>query len=324
MLKIMKNNWNRLMQEKGYLITALVLTICSMGAAILLTSNTEMKGNIAVVINHTAEKLDSSPYFNITYLEKEPPMSQLLQNRYDAVVTINNDGSYEINTIKNKEFKDDLQGFLTNPSGFTITNNKARKIGTNILGFMMMFLLMQGALYARFFAEDKEKHMIERVSMSPTRFGTYLLGNSFYIWLLIFVPSFAVIGIAKLCGIAVGFSILQYILLIGLVAMLSVAFSLLINSFFCVSDTANMLASSIIVLTSLLAGSFYSITKEDTFINKLIHIFPQKDFINFADALEKGTISTSTSLQISYVILLSISMFAIAVFKTKRDYIYKK
>ncbi|MBC3798137.1 hypothetical protein [Acetobacterium tundrae] len=62
------------------------------------------------------------------------------------------------------------------------------------------------------------------------------------------------------------------------------------NSFFDVADTANMLGSSIIVLTSVLAGSFCSLSKEATLFDKLIHLLPQKDFINFIDALEKAVL----------------------------------
>lgn len=323
MLRIMKNNWFRLMEEKKYLITAVILTVCSVAAAILLTNKVEIKDNIAVVNQSNTNSISSSPYFNITNMKNKPPKSELLQNRYDAVITIQKDGSLQISTIKSKEFKDTLIRFMKNSSGFKMNDDDKRKIGTNIIGYMMMFLLMQGVLYARLFAEDKEKHLIERVSISPVSFQSYLFGHGIYMWLLVFIPSFAVVAIARLFGISVGFSMLQYILLIGLLSLLSVAFALCLNSFFCVADTANMLGSSIIVLTTILAGSFYSFSKKDTLFNKLLHILPQKDFINFTDALEKGKITGSITIQFGYVIIISLIMLAIGIIKTRRDYVYK-
>jgi ABC-2 type transport system permease protein len=324
MLRILKNNWNLLMNQKNYLILSLIMTICSVGAAILITNNVEIKSNIAVVADEQSEKNLSTPYFHITFLDKEPPMSELVQNRYDAVVIPDGNGGFQIKTIKSDDLKKELQKFLDQPSDYAFTNNVARKIGTNILGYMMMFLLMQGVLYARFFAEDKEKHRIERVSMSPIPFVIYLFGHALFMWLLIFVPSFMVVCVTKLFGISIGFSIPEYMLLIGVLAFLSVAYALFINSFFCVVDTANMLASSIVVLTSILAGSFYSFSKQDSLFNKFLHIFPQKDFMNFSDAFEKGNITFGINLQFCYIIMISLLMFTIAVVKTRRSYLYKR
>lgn len=323
MLRIMKNDWKRMLVQKGYLIAAVILTVCAVGAVILLTGRVEAKENIAVVQSDVSEKLAEAPGFRITYLKKEPPLSELIMNRYDGVAVRKEDGGYEINTIKNNAVKEELQRFLSNPSGYRNGNRNERRIGTNIIGYMMMFLLMQGALYARLFAEDKEKHMLERVAAAPLPFRAYLAGHGIFIWFLIVIPSFAVVAVSRLLGAAVGFTLLQYALLIGILAFLAVAFALFLNSFFCVADTANMIGSSAIVLTTILAGSFYSFSKEDTLFNRLLHILPQKDFMDFTDALEKGSLAIKADFQLGYVLLLSIVLFAVAVVKTRSDYVYK-
>lgn len=328
MLKIMINNWYRLMEEKAYLIAAVVMTICAVGAAVILTNQAEVKGNIALInesaSNKIEENIKNSSYFNMVMLDQQPPMSELVQGRYDAVIIVKEDGSFDINTVKSREYKESLESFLTGASAQTQFDAPIRQIGTNIIGYMMMFLLMQGVLYARLFAEDKEKRQLIRVAMSPVPFRAYLAGQGAFIWLLIFIPSLAVIAASRLLGVPIGFTMLQYVMLLGILSLLSAAFALCLNSFFCVVDTANMLGSSIIVLTSILAGSFYSITKEHTMFNRLLHILPQKDFINFTDALEKGSITAGIRYQLLYVLLLSILMLSVAVVKTKRDYVYQK
>lgn len=329
MLRVMKNNWNRLMKEKSYLIISVALTIFSVSLAIILTSKLEIKPNLAIlgserIEEFTAKESQWSSYYDITYLEKEPPMSELVKGRFDAVISIKQDGTLNINTIKNEVFKKKLQSFLVNPENISNYNNEARKIGTNIIGFMMMFILMQGVLYARFFAVDKEKHMIERVAMSPIPFRKYLLGHGIFVWLIIIIPTYAVVAAAKFIGMEVGFSMLQYAMLLSLFTFFTISFALFINSFFCSADTANMLGSSIVVLTTVLAGSFYSITKKDTLFNQLLHALPQKDFLNFTDALEKGTLTNSISMQLGYVIVVSLIMLVFAIVKTNRDYVYKK
>lgn len=321
MLVIIKNDWKRLLEEKSYLFVSILLTICAVVAAIVLTNEIEIKGNIAVVSRSATVEFTDCKYLNITVLDVAPPKSELVQNRYDAVVTIDN-GEYTVDTIKSDEFKEMIYEALSSVETFASSTGAQRKIGTNIIGYMMMFLLMQGVLYARLFAEDKEKRMIERVAMSPIAFTKYMLGHAIFMSEMIFLPSFGVIAVAKFAGATIGFSLMQYIGLIAVLTILSIAFALFLNSLFCVMDTTNMIGSSIIVLSSILAGSFNSFANKETLFDKLLNVIPQKDFINFVDAMEKGTISINSKLQLIYVIGLSAFLFIFAIVKTRRDYIY--
>jgi ABC-2 type transport system permease protein len=323
MLTIFKNNFNRLWEEKAYLIISTFLTICAVAAAILLTNKVEVKGNIAVVSKENNAAITNCKYFNITVLKSKPKKSELVQNRYDAIVT-RDKGNYKINTIKSNELKNMLAAAIRNPKGFVPPMGTERRVGTNIIGYIMMFILIQGVLYARFFAEDKEKQMIKRVAISPIAFTNYLLGHAIFMIVIIMVPTFIVIAAAKLFGAAIGFSLLHYAVLLLILSMMSTAFALFLNSFFCTADTANMLGSAIILLTSILAGSFYSFSKNRELFNKILHVIPQKDFINYVDALEKGAVSKNLNVQLGYVIGLIVFMFIFAIVKTRRDYVYNK
>ncbi len=330
MLEILINDWKRLLEEKQYLFVSMILTICSIVSAIALTNMTETKGNLALVtygdvnVTKSAKQLEKNPYFNISILVSPPLKSDLVQNRYDAIVTMTEEGTYKIESIKSDELTSVIKEFLENPLSFVPNSDNERKIGTNIIGYMMMFLLLQGVLYARLFADDKEKHMIERVFMSPIAFRGYLLGHALFICLLIFIPSISVIIVAKLLGIKIGLSLVAYVGLIATLSILGTAFSLMLNSFFCIADTANMLGTSIILLSSILAGSFYSFSKDKTVFDKLLHILPQKDFMDFVNALEKGTLTSGLIWHFIYIVILSITFFVVAMFKTRKDYVYHK
>lgn len=359
MLAVMKNDWNRLMQQKMYLCVAMLLTILSVVAAIFITTKVQVRSNIAVTglkNESMREAMQDSEIFHVTFPVEVPAESELLENRYDAVIAFLEDGSYQIHTVKSDDFSKQLESMLNNISAsesvtsgtnesitsgtnesvtsgtnenvgwnmdFEAYNSSVRKIGTNILGYMMMFLLMQGVLYARLFAEDKEKHLIERIVSGPIAFRSYITGHAVFIGLLVFVPSMLVVTVADLMGIEVGFSIGWYAVLIAVLSLMATAFAMFINAFFIVADTANMCGSAVIVLTSVLAGSFYSISKSDSLFNNLLHILPQKDFIQFADVLEKGNVNNSNALQLLYVIIISVLFLFIAVYKTRKDYVYR-
>lgn len=331
MLVILENNWKRVLQEKQYILVTLILTICSVVAAIALTNAAETKGNLALVTSgntygiERVRQLEENPYFNIEVLTSTPSRSNLVQNRYDAIVTMSEEGTYQVESIKSDEFTGAISAFLENPASFVPNQDNGRKIGTNIIGYMLMFLLLQGVVYARLlFAEDKEKHMIERVVMSPIAFKNYLLGHAVFIGVMIFVPSFAVILVAQLVGVKIGLSLMAYAGLIATLSILTTGFSLMLNAFFQIADTANMLGTSIILLSSVLAGSFYSFSKEETVFDKIIHILPQKDFMDFVNAMEKGTLTNALTLHFLYVWVLAILFFVIAIVKTRKDYIYRR
>ena len=192
------------------------------------------------------------------------------------------------------------------------------------MGYMLMFLLMQGTLYARLFAEDKEKHMMERIAVSPIAFYKYLLGHIVFVWGLIALPSFLVILGADMLGVAVGFTLLQYAFLIGVLSFLSTCFAICLNSFFCNADTANMAANSIIVLSSVLAGSFYDMGDGNTWFGHLLYFLPQKDFVYFTEHLENSMVNSRAVISILYVIMCSAVFIIIGVVKTEKDYIYHR
>lgn len=322
-------------EQKLYLFIALGLTICSVVLAVVLTHKLEPKINLAVVLSSEQgtvaqgaagsewiDQVTKSASLDVSILKKAPARSKLIQGCYDAVLTFGGDGEREVTTVKSDQFKKQLEAAL---DGERVSGqNKTRQIGTNIIGYMLMFLLMQGVLYARLFAEDKEKHQMERIVCSPIPFWKYLSGHVIFMWGLIFTPAMLVITVMKLLGVSVGFVLWQYFLMIGLAAMISTCFAICLNSFFCVADTANMAGSCIVVLTSVLAGSFYDMGNAGGILSKMLYIIPQKDLMLFLDAWEKQHLSRSDVLGLFYVILCTVLFLSIGVVKTRKDYIYHR
>lgn len=344
MLTIIKNDWYRMKEQRMYLYVALGLTIFAAILAVVLSSKLHPKMNLAVVLTGEQYKsavsataphkgrLDLNPSgsstvptgiagVNVTLLKKSPAPSALIQGRYDAVLTYGADGSRKITTVKSKKLVKQLTAALDG-KGEAAAGGEGRQIGTNIIGYMLMFLLMQGVLYARLFAEDKEKHQMERIVCSPIPFWQYLAGHVVFMWILICAPAMLVIGVMKLVGVSVGFSLWQYLLLIGLEALVSASFALCLNSFFCTVDTANMAGSCAVVLTSVLSGSFYDLGGNGGVIGRLLYLFPQKDLMLFSNAWEKHILNKSAILSLFYVIICAVLFLIVGVAKTRKDYVY--
>lgn len=208
-----------------------------------------------------------------------------------------------------------LVDIAKNPMGFVPQVKDARGVGTNIIGFLLMFILLQCVLFMFTLSEDIESKKIERIASAPVSFIKYLLSHFVGTVTHIFVPAFAILLVMNgIFGLNIGFSLWQYVVLLGLLCSFGTAFAMFINSVVKGSDTANMVGSSIIVLTTILSGSFYSIEKGNEVLEKAIWILPQKAFLSFVQGLEGGRAVSAMLPQLSYVIMV----FTLSYSKTKK------
>lgn len=324
MINFIRNNYYRIKSKRYYVIISLLMTMLSIFLAVYLTSRTETKGNIAVV-TQSKVSIFQSKYINFILMEKEPPKYQLVLSKYDGVIMDKGNGKYDIDTIKNNDFKKMLEMIVKNPKTFKPESVATRGIGTNIMGYLLMFILLQSVLYMFILAEDIELKQIERIVAAPVSFFKYMLSHFIFIFFLIFTPAFFTLVVMKvILGFNIGFSLLQYMALLGLICPLGIAFAMFLNAIIKVSDTANMMGSSIVVLTTTFAGSFYSFENGNKVLERAIWILPQKDFLSFVQGLEGGRGVSSVFPQLMYVIIISFVFFTFSMIKIRKDYIFRR
>jgi ABC-2 type transport system permease protein len=321
MSAVLKNDLYRLLCHKSRIILTLALTAAAIIVAVFFSTKPQVTGNIVFVTQNKSAVI-TSPYLKITRLDKAPPMSELVSNKYDAYIIFKNDGTYDIKTIKSEPFKQTLLKIMKNPKSVTSNGFNARKIGTNIIGYLLMFVLLEGVVLMYMFSDDKEKKQIVRIAASPLSFTKYLLAHSLFTFGFIFLPTIMILYAIKwVMNINIGFSFVEYLFLLAVISAFATAFSLFINSLAHKSDTANMIGSAVVTLTSVLAGSFYSFENGNKVLENMIKILPQKAYLTFVGGLENKTALVQILPQIIYVILLTAFLFLFAVIKTKRDYV---
>lgn len=283
---VLQNNFYRLMEHKSRIWLLLGLTIGAVAAAVLLNNPNKPIGNIALVSESPTEI--TTPFLKITSLEESPPRSKLFLGQYDAVVTYSKDDSYQIETLKGEGFRKKVEAILTNPLDYAPDSTGIRQIGTSIVGFLTMFILMQGVSTMYLFAEDKEHEQIKRIAASPVPLSGYLLGHSIFTFLFLLIPTLLVICVVKyICRIPVGFNFFEYLLLLSAICALATAFALFLQAAIQNGDSANMIGSATVILTSILAGSFYSFEGNNRALSVITSVLPQKLFLTLAEQLEK-------------------------------------
>jgi ABC-2 type transport system permease protein len=194
-----------------------------------------------------------------------------------------------------------------------------RGVGVNIIGFMMMFLLMLTLSNLFAFADDKEQGQLRRIAAAPVSFGWYLAAHCVYC-LSMLLPEYILLIILKCIGWNIGFSILEYAGLMLVLAFLGISFSLLLNTLIKKPDNANMLGNAVTVLTSVLAGSFYSFSKNNVVLDNIIKLLPQKELMNFAQYLQNGNAGQNMG-SILYVIGFSLVLLIFSCTILRRMYV---
>lgn len=261
---ILRNNFYRMLMHKSCIYLCFGLITGAFLAALFLSIPDKPIGKVAVVSEYPIEM--PSPYLNVVYLETEPPLSELFLGKYDAVLTYSEESGYGIKTIKNGQFKKVLEEIVRNPFVYSPDSSNNRQIGTSIMGFLTMFILMQGLSAMYLFAEDQEHEQIKRIASSPASFALFL------------------------------------------------------NAIIKNGDSANMIGSAAVILTSILAGSFYSFEENNKVLSAIVNILPQKMFLTLADLLEKGSGMQAAFSYAVVLIVISLLLFFTAVLKTSRAY----
>lgn len=320
-LSVIKNNFYRMLEQKSRFFLLFILSIIAIITAIFVSTNNvhENLGTIVIVSNSSFSSQSSAA--KIVYLEQEPPLSELILGKYGAVVTFE-DGNPRITTIKSEDYKNSVLHFLNDPNNYFDKVINEESIGTTIIGFLIMFLLMQGLSTMVLFSEDRQQDKMKRIFSSPSSFSGYLFGQVIFTLLLNFLPIFISIFFIKLIlPISLGFTVFWYGFLLFIICLLSSAFALFISTFIESADSANMLGSVIIIVTSILSGGFYSFDQNNAELSTFIKVLPQKKILTASTFIENNDSITKVFIALVPVFILIFILFFIAITKMKLEYL---
>ena len=317
---VLKNDYLRMLPRWVVMGVFTLFTLGTMLFAVYLTEVQHFSAHIAYLAQGSSMSApQSSPALSVTVLTEAPPRSALMQQQYDAYVTPGPSGTYQIETLQNQDFKQLLTVLLANPNADLSALQPGRGIGVNIIGFMMMFVLTFAAFNLFVFSDDKEQGQLRRVATAPVSFGFYLAAHCFFCISLL-LPEYLLLVTLKLLGWDIGFSLLQYAGLLAILGLFGTSLSLLLHTLIKKPDNANMLGNSIVVLTSILSGSFYSLKAGNPVLDHLVTLLPQKQLLDFTTALQNGNAADHTG-PLLYFIAFTFALLAAAVTILHKKYV---
>ncbi|MDT8715121.1 ABC transporter permease [Clostridium sp. 19966] len=317
-INLFKNHFNRILTQKAIIIIALIVVPIMIGLGILFSQKTDFKATIALV-SQNAKNIPQNDNIKIDVLQNKPEFSTMLSGKYAAIVEKKSDGSYEVTTIKNQKDKKLIEDFFKQGKilkGEEGSQDK-RGVGTNILGFILMIILMQGVAITLLYPEDRSLKTFKRVLTAPVSERLYLLSQGIFTFVCLFIPTYAAIAITKLVFKAdIGFNLGVMALLIAMLSALSTALALFIAS--ALDSEVSLAANGIYVITSVLAGCFYSFTGNSKIIDAIASILPQKAFMDMSQQIENHKSIASFQGELIYLLIFIVALWFLGSLISKR------
>ena len=307
MMTIMKQAFVRLKREKGSAVVYLLLSIASILVALYVSSLNTGLGSIAVQSEQHLWK--SSDALHVTYVKEAVASSRLVAQEYDAFVQVHKDGSLSVTSVKSDVYKQDLNKALQGQA--SSQHKKQRGAGTCVIGFVMMFAMMQSLVFMMQYGEDKELRRMKRILLSPVSFSSYLGGMIAFTMLSVIVPAFVTLAVCRLFGAQIGFTLPVYAGLLFVLALFATAFALFLYTLFAQKDTANMLGSALAVLASIISGGFYEVAHEGGILDTIASMLPTKAVLQLSESLEAGLTAQAVE-HLGFVLLWASALFIAA------------
>lgn len=318
---IFRNNFYRMLAKKMIIIDALLFIPLMIVGGVYFNSKIQTKANVAVISANQKFNIENK-YIKFNIVKKAPNVSDLVLNKYDAVIIDNGKGNFKIATIKSDKLKKQIENFLKNPKLVTNISNSGDKrgVGTNIIGFLIMVVIVLQIQFMLLYPEDRDVGTFRRILISPVSGGEYLISQGIFDFIIAFVPTYiAVIAAKVIFNVNIGFTYLKLAGVLSLLILLGTAFALFIASIMDDVDNASMLGNSIIMITSVLAGSFYSFTNNNKIFNSIVKAIPFKGYMTLVQGIENGKSLSNYYGELTYILVISLILFIIGTFVTKRN-----
>lgn len=318
------NKFDRILQKKAIIILALIIIPVMIVFAISVSGQSAANELIGYLGNDT-DDLPECAQFTVVSISEMPKLSQLVEGTYAAVVSKVVGGNYDITTLKSDADVEAIETlFVTGqlPADYKGDDAKReeRGIGTNILGFITMILIIQGVALTTLYPEDRSTGIFRRIMSVKSQLRAYLCAQLLFTFVSLYVPTYIAIVVAKFClGAAIGYSLGMLAMLLLIIALFATAFAIFISTI--LDRNINLVTSGISIITCILSGCFLAITSDNKILTWIIDVMPQKAYMDLVHGIEFGGSFTDYRGQLVYLLVLSLIFMitAVSIIKTRTE-----
>ena len=146
--------------------------------------------------------------------------------------------------------------------------------------------MLLGSMLYKFYYQDK-KGTDKRILCGDISYKQYILSHILVVFAILFIPTICICILANAL-----FHLNMFVsIIIFTLCLLSTSFSFFIASITKTEENGSLLATMVIVITSLISGSIMEVSKQGL-TQKLAHLFPQRYIIDFTIHVERGEVGS--------------------------------
>lgn len=311
MLKLIKLIIYRIVHNKAFLITYLLLIPLVIAMALYFTNNISMSMKIGIVGNIEVIKSEEIDFIT---LKEVPKDSSLILSQYDAVLVKAGRG-YKVISLKGEEYNQAIKLLVSGQIDTIANDDQQRGTATNILGFLMMVISLLGVqIYEYYF--DERKGINKRILSTSVNYWQYMLSHFIVVFIFLFVPAVAVIsGAIFIFDITLSIPLYQFTLVLMFLCFFATSFGLWINSICKSKEESMMYGNMFAIVGTIISGGIIQVTDNEIF-NQIVQVFPQKHVMTVLSDLENN--STLPIGIVGYVVVLSVALIVFAIIIEKK------
>ncbi|MDX5610369.1 ABC transporter permease, partial [Clostridioides difficile] len=225
-----------------------------------------------------------------------------------------------LDSIKDKNTNDTLkyliETYKKDPVPVDISKLQENTLGVlqRIIAFIVLFLMITSTVTASMIIKDKNSGTFTRVLYSPQNIRGYVLGNMLYNFTITYFQYIVSISIIKLFNIDIGMDYIDLILMGVWISALATSFGTFVSSLFNKEMHANLFSTCISLILSLIGGSFISVEKMPTMLQKISIISPTQWFISFVTYIEERD---GSFFNMNYICILTSIIIILALLAMK-------
>jgi len=325
-LIVFKNNFKRGLHKKTAFLINLLLPIIVVMLGIIANYANNSVANIGVVYSGenlkaktVMQALNDTVGIEARLANSDMINTDVILGKYTAVVEFMED-SFTLSSVKDQNtllhLENLIKNYIQNPTAVNadFLQEHNLSIAQRTTAFILLFLMITATMTASLMIKDKNNRTFKRFLHSPQNAVTYLLGNITYNFVITYFQFFASVSVMELLGINLGISYLNFLVMGIWIATLATAFGTCMASFFNNEMYSNLLSTCIVLILSLIGGTFIPFHKMPTGLQYISGISPWRWFIRIVISMEQGNnwVSNRQSLLILTLFIVVFSLIALS------------
>lgn len=318
-LIVAKNEFIRNFKNKKKLVLTFLLPLLSIIVAIGINNMMKPSINIGVIENQYVNKeakvkMNGVDRVNLSRANKNTINTDMILAKYLGVVEFKKGNDFEVycldtnmkieiekavSEVINSGNVDKTKGLLN------ILDEGSLSASQRGNGFIFITLIITCTMSASIMLKDKDDRILLRYLTTPNKLYGYILGNYIYNLINTIIQILVSSIFIYLLKIDMGISIVQFIILGIIIAIVASSISILFTVISNNELQASLLASSIALVMALFGGAFLPIEKMPNMLKLISNISPTKWIIGLTSSIEKGIAYGNNLVVILLIIVLS-------------------